>query len=310
MKKIHIHFGIHRTGTTSIHQNLLRNKDVLKKLGYIYPELGVSHRHVKIAWELLSKKIQPKEFIELINNEFLDEDATLILSSEDFSQLKKANWLSLLASEFDVSGSVYLRRQDKWLESWYNQHIKWPWDKRFSSTTPDSFLNHMGEFYWIEYEWLLDRLVKYIPRDKLYIQVMERSVVEDTTLDFMRSVGINSELLNIKEPVNVSLTKCQLDIVRLIDLIDLNQKYRPKLIKAVTELNIPEGNASRVIFTSDQRRKIIKKFEGSNEKVAEKYFNRKHLFLEPVSFEEPDFLPLDVIYSKYIPDLIKNLSKS
>ena len=39
--KIHIHFGIHRTGTTSIEQNLiLNNLEVFQENGFLIPKLG------------------------------------------------------------------------------------------------------------------------------------------------------------------------------------------------------------------------------------------------------------------------------
>ena len=48
--KLHIHFGIHRTGTTSIIRTILNNLNTLNKYGYLIPKLGFEHRHIKIAF--------------------------------------------------------------------------------------------------------------------------------------------------------------------------------------------------------------------------------------------------------------------
>ncbi len=277
-QKIHIHFGIHRTGTTSIHKTLVSNRDELKEAGYLYPELGVSSRHVKIAWALINKKITSEELISLIKKESIGFNGTIILSSEDFSQVKHLDWLSDLNKEFDVTISILLRRQDLWLESWYNQHIKWPWSKKFSASGIEDFLKNKNDFYWIDYKYLLDSISSIIPIENMQVNVMERSVIPDVTKYFIEDVlSINKPMKYIKE-ANSSLSKSQLEIVRSIDLVDLNPKQRKKVLDAVIDLEIKENYGSKAIFNTVQRKNIIDSFEESNKCVAEKYFCRERLF--------------------------------
>ena len=57
-----------------------------------------------------------------------------------------------------MSGCVfYLRRQDHWLMSWYNQHVKWPFDREKSRMDPQAFLATLEDFHWLDYERLLGR---------------------------------------------------------------------------------------------------------------------------------------------------------
>lgn len=162
---MHIHFGIHRTGTTSIHSTLVNNLEKFEEQGVLYPELDVNHRHVRTAWQLISKKIDGQELVEKIKEEVTPDTKKIILSSEDFCQLKDSTWLQVLSKNFDLTASVYLRRQDLWLESWYNQHIKWPWDRRFSAATPQYFLSKKHEFYWLDYSWLLSQIEAFIDKE-------------------------------------------------------------------------------------------------------------------------------------------------
>jgi hypothetical protein len=304
--KLHIHFGIHRTGTTSIHSTMVSNLVALRECGILYPELGVDHRHVRVAWKLLSKKIGGLELCDLIHAEVSPSTQKVVLSSEDFSLMKDGFWLKALSEKFDISASLYLRRQDLWLESWYNQNIKWPWDRRLSAANSEQFLDKKDEFYWLDYSWLLSSIERYVDSKKIYVQTMESGVVENTTFDFLKHLGIESEI-EIKNPRNASLTKCQLDILRKIDLYDVRPNQRMKIIRALRELVIDECSNNSAIFDRAQRDLVLSSYEASNRDVSNKYFGRDKLFEELISYPEIDRLEDSLVYKKYIPLLIKNL---
>lgn len=305
---LHIHFGIHRTGTTSIHSTLVNNLERFKDQGVLYPELDVNHRHVRTAWQLISKKIDGKVLVDKIKEEATPDTKKIILSSEDFCQLKDPFWLKVLSSNFELTASVYLRRQDLWLESWYNQHIKWPWDKRFSSSTPEFFLSKKNEFYWLDYQWLLSQIEFFIPREKIYVQVMEKSSVKDTTIDFCSAAGIDYSNFDIKKPKNESLSKCQLDVLRLIDLKPLLPRQRSKILKALRSLDIIECDGSKTVFNAQQRKNILEDFARSNYAVAQNYFSRSDLFQEKVLYPDVNVLSEEVVRQKYLPLIIKQMA--
>lgn len=310
MSRLHIHFGIHRTGTTSIHHNLLSNLDELEKQGIIYPELGVGHRHVKVAWGVLSGKLKPKELINKIHAERKESEGVTVLSSEDFCQLRDAQWLEILSKEFDLSASIYLKRQDLWLESWYNQHIKWPWSKKFSSSSPDFFLENSDDFYWINYDWLVPRVCEFVDREKLHVGVMEKASVSNTTRDLFSLLGVDESSITYKKPKNESLTKGQLDVARRIDLFSLKPRFRQKILSSIKKLNIEEDDGSKVIFTPSQRKKVLQNFHKGNSKIAESLMRKKNLFDENVEFSDPVSVPEKKIYQNYIPELLKLVVES
>ena len=306
--RLHIHFGIHRTGTSSIHRNLSTNKNILLDNGILYPELGVESRHVKLAWKLINGKLSYEKAIEQIKAEIKDTTKLVLLSSEDFCLLDIEKWLMLLSENFDLSASIYLKRQDIWLESWYNQHIRWPWSKRFSNASPDFFLNKMSEFYWINYEQLLSRIASRIPEGKLYVNTVESSSVSDTANDLFQFLGV--PLISKQVNKNASLSSAKMDIVRRINFINLNGSARMRIISALERLEIKEDNGSKHIFNDKQARLIMKKFSGSNKKVAEKYFGREKLFNDPyISHRSPSFVSDEKAYKKYIPELLKIVSQ-
>ncbi|KAA0019011.1 hypothetical protein F0A16_06550 [Salinicola corii] len=305
--KLHIHFGIHRTGTTSIHHRLYANRERLSDFGCYYPDLGVGCRHVKIAWQLLSGKMTVKEVADRIEAESPDENHMAIISSEDFCQLKNPAWLKYFSEHFELQGSIYLKRQDLWLESWYNQHIKWPWSKKFSQSTPEFFIENADDFYWIDYQNTIETIAQFVPIQNLHIGILERGAVEDTASDLFKFLDIELPQSKPEDVKNSSLTKAQLDIARHLDLMSMKPGERQEFIKALRELNISEDDGSKTIFSQKQRYDLLSKYEGSN-KALSNILAKKHLFDFQVSSGEPVSLSEEKILHKYIPQLISQLA--
>lgn len=310
-QRLHIHFGIHRTGTTSIHKCLFGNLQALDSMGVCYPEMGVGHRHVKLAWEIMSGKTNPKQLLKKIKMEVKDTTRLVILSSEDFSRLNKVAWLELLKDEFDLTASVYLKRQDLWLESWYNQNIKWPWDKRFSSATPDMFLEHAREFFWIDYKQLLMKITDIIPEDKVYVDVVDSNGVKDTVSDFLLQCGIDQEQLNSFEVKNESLSAVKLDIIRRINLLKVKPAGRRRILAALQAMEIKEDDGSKDIFTDEQVLSILNMFSESNDYVAKTFFNRSELFSDEIRLgRDLCVIPDRKVCRVYMPKLLKAVAQS
>ena len=105
--KLHIHFGIHRTGTTTIQKTIFNNLNTLNNNGYLYPEFGFKYNHTKLAWHLINKKIDGLGLLKMINDEINEKTKNILLLSEDFSLLKKNHWLKMLSENFELSASLY-----------------------------------------------------------------------------------------------------------------------------------------------------------------------------------------------------------
>lgn len=310
--KLHIHFGVHRTGTTSIHKALSGSVGILRSHGVLYPNLGVNHRHVKLAWQLKSGKVAPEEVVRRIRAECNDLTQQVILTSEDFCLIDIETWLALLSKHFDVTASVYIKRQDRWLESWYNQHIKWPWASKFSSATPEFFIENMKDFYWIDYKKLLGRITSVVPRDKLYVNVAGEGGVKDTVSDFLSHVGIDQRWLNSYQDGNASLTSARLDIVRRLDLYRLPPEARKRILSVLDEVDVQEDDGRKDIFTNPQMQYVLDKFEKANREVARTYFEREELFDKSDLGKKrraPAFVTDERAYRIYIPEMLKRLSQ-
>lgn len=109
MKNIVLHIGMHKTGTSTIQQNLFENRQLLRRFGIVYPNLaetGANHSsalysyycdhsenyHMNIREGRTTKNSLDK-FHNTIKNDFFELSnqhwQTLILSAEDVSNLNE-----------------------------------------------------------------------------------------------------------------------------------------------------------------------------------------------------------------------------
>ncbi|WP_162799103.1 hypothetical protein [Paracoccus indicus] len=146
MKKIVIHIGQPKTGTTTLQKALLRNRKELEKQGFIYPrpKFGINHSQLTIPF---SKNIQRSMVIHVGNNYkkarkesieiWRDTIAqfsgstfhTLLLSSEFlFSSRRLENLPDFIRENFDFRGEIelfaYMRTPSEHYVSLIQQHLK------------------------------------------------------------------------------------------------------------------------------------------------------------------------------------------
>lgn len=136
MKKILLHVGTHKTGSTSIQQTLHRNRDILEKHDIHYLEFGSNHWHVYSAfmnnpwnWFEHRRMNRTKQDVVEMNRETLHslrEEITnssannIIISSEYLCQLPRGKIIKLrdyLADLGDTTVVYFCRNIISWLSS-------------------------------------------------------------------------------------------------------------------------------------------------------------------------------------------------
>lgn len=154
--KLTIHIGHYKTGSTAIQTHFDSHRGAYKRRGLLYPKAGKPLRkkmnHSALAYQELFQAGQPigkwykrsKEFRRYKRGEqppareqILDEVKRnrpdhVVLSSEEFIRfggrrgvpMKTAKGLLDDFSPDEIHIVCYLRRPDRYLESWYNQLVK------------------------------------------------------------------------------------------------------------------------------------------------------------------------------------------
>lgn len=128
-RKLHLHIGLPKTGSTFIQTTLLYNQTFLKSVGVLYPNQRMDKKGSHYLWENVFAADPQQSVAEL--NQLCDENGVdqVLLSAENFVTFLAFDERAPAAAEvwkaaFDVSLVLYLRRQDEFLESFYAQSMR------------------------------------------------------------------------------------------------------------------------------------------------------------------------------------------
>ncbi len=309
--KIVIHAGIHRTGTSSLQQFLHRNRTALAGHGIAYP--GSEANHQKAAWALRKNPADPESLGLLLDP--CASSRLVVLSGEDFCIHQDLSWLEALAAQHEVRAVFYLRRQDHWVMSWYNQHIKWPFDRDKSRMSKGEFLAAVGDFHWLDFATMLRRWSNVIGKDAVAVGVVEQGQVEDVVADFITRAGLPAEGL---EPAGVrfndSLPVHLLEVARHLGIHDLSGKARVRLITALRGSLTAKKSTENTILSPQERNALLARFKASNHLAAREFLGRPELFHEPPpGTQDPYFdfpeLSSEELLREWIRPLIHALAK-
>jgi hypothetical protein len=274
-----IHAGIHRTGTTSLQRTLARNRAALAAQGVAYP--GEAPNHQALVWELVRGQSGAREVLALLEGAGAPR---VVLSGEDFAIHEDLGWLKAVAKHHDVRVLFYLRRQDHWVASWYNQHVKWPFDARKSRMDPAAFLATLEDFHWLDYERLLGRWSAVLGAEGVGVAVLEKGQVEDATADFLARAGIDPAGLALDaERANDSLPVHMLEIARHLGLHELKGGKRQRVLAALREGLADRAPVPRVatVYSPEERNRVLARYDASNRAAARRFLGREALFFEP-----------------------------
>lgn len=128
-----LHIGLHKTASSYV-QNVLgtRRYDLLRE-GVLYPTTGTvegrssTREGAQSGHALFTRPGDLGELVRTLVAERPDSASTVLLSSEDFSLVRRRLTPARMLSRLDVFGSVkvvlVLRRQDEWVVSLYKQLV-------------------------------------------------------------------------------------------------------------------------------------------------------------------------------------------
>jgi len=137
MKKLTLHIGYNKTGTSAIQTFLDRNRQPLIETGLHYPRTGIfDSAHYGISEFFIGRPVKTGVNTgQVLINALRDEIASsgcdnVILSSEYFTtanpdhiaRVRKA--IAEFAPDYQMQVIIYLRRHDLWFESLFNQAEK------------------------------------------------------------------------------------------------------------------------------------------------------------------------------------------
>lgn len=304
MKKIILHIGYNKTGTTAIQKSFYYNRKRLNKSGIFYPIKCRGKRRSKAHHSLaecllyhigkplprfVKKKIYCKYNVnyywKLLKEELSESEcSSAFISTEAFSRLRghpeQMKFIKDQLRGYHVKILVYLRNQPEFLASAYNQAVK----RGHETRTVDELMQSgwMNIDYFVELEqWesvfgTENMIVRIFDKEKMtggividLLNLLENEGISIDTSDW-RSRFFSFKW-NIRLPDNMVEYKRRLNaLVRLPTFLD----------KLVNIWLLWKGKYSpeNKLLTEAQRNLIIQKNYDSNQKLGKKYLNNRFPF--------------------------------
>ena len=172
MSKVVLHIGTHKTATTTIQDMFHKNAPLLEKHGLIYPRIGrvTGHHGLAYDWSALPPvyKLDSSSLDAFgwIAREYADRDATVFLSSEEFSRdnpkasVDFAAVRERLAPFDEIEVICVLRTQWQFIQSIYLELSRRNNPPRPSTIAKPAIEKGTSMGLAVDYNLILDRLEK------------------------------------------------------------------------------------------------------------------------------------------------------
>lgn len=229
-RRVLLHIGGEKTGTTTLQKYLFRNAETLKSRGIHYLNDGskpyvADVAHFPVAACLIAEEVDfiPDEkraslhqVLKVLKEDIRRLDGTIILSCEHFSSRlhskeQLARLRDALATE-DVQIICYVREQSELaLTSWATA-VRYGCNQKFSLE------NIVPENPYYNYTDVLNLWASVFKNVSAREYRRERLANGDICADFFQLTGLDDRGLETQEPENKSLDFNQIEVLRLVNL--------------------------------------------------------------------------------------------
>lgn len=296
MKTLYVHIGTMKTGTTAIQGFCWNNQEVLQKKGYCYPDFHdladtvTRKRNGRFLVEECKTKEEEKTMyragMDRIVGLFKEYD-NVILSNEGIwgatYERRSSLWEELKAegekNGFQVKIIVYLRRQDEYISSVWNQMVKMGTKEGVRSWT--EYLNNIPKGRQLDYAHKLDTIRAVLGKENIIVRCYERNQFYKGNIyeDFLNVIGLQltDEYTITEELINTKLSGSMHEIKRILNTMPLVDSEKNKLFRIIlTECsNDPAVVQNYSMFSKEEAEEFLKAYEEGNRRVAIEYMGKE-----------------------------------
>lgn len=291
MKKVYLHIGRHKTGTSSIQNFVVENLPLLKNHNILYPEsgrVGVAHHAIadmcSYQRERQNDAIIDFENISIIKDlqsEIDNSDGDILISSEAF-QNSNPTQIKKIFHKYDVQILVYLRNQIDYLASSYAQKV---WATNYCKSMEEYFESNFNVDY---FDFLMNWERSFPGKISVSLYDKNRLLENDVVVDFFAnmlnkkdstflSVVQNRKTINSNPSLTRKLLSFKLKYNQSNSYSSLTEKEERIMRKALEQLSRVIDDRS-VKITDNLVNQCKLRFSDTNKMVCDKYFRNELVF--------------------------------
>lgn len=297
--RVILHIGLQKTGTSSIQVMLAGSNEYLGSQGFVFPQLPPPDQDVSRVWLspfrhniLAATYADYNSAFETLNeaqcSAFWDSLAegsnAAILSAEDFSRQKDFTTLAEPLANFDLDVVLYVRRQDLFIESLYNQRNKILIQRGDPFFLNEEFLTEQDAFTFLrqqsyvkvlDFSRTLAKIQAQLSPQNIHVRAFDRSVLKSGNVcaDFADLFGLDMErMFQPDREANGSIANAELAKVKQAFLEHGPEMARIEMARINTGWeNGMDLSGSYKIFSEDNRRAIRRQYADINTDLYQTY---------------------------------------
>ncbi len=327
MKKVFIHIGQHKTGSTAIQDFLFQNETTLfhNDISYCPGTRLCLEGKPHVRHKMLSLK--PHENFELIKNLANEIDTTplntFIISGEGFCRAAERLYMikglvdiKTALSEHEVKIIVYLRPQEELLQSFYNWRVKGGYESRTFNQYIKEYPEQRSVYF--HFHKLLAPFAEIFGAENIIVRIYNRTNFEGGSIftDFFTAMKINwiKELTFPNKQSNPAMPPKALEVRRKINqLLEVPDERTSLGLSNCIKNSIPDSahlpKSPPSMLTYDEKCRLREKYLQSNRNVASSYtHNGTEDLFEPVVAPD-NYSPCDEIMTIKEEDLYILIAK-
>lgn len=301
MKTLYLHIGMPRTATTVLQKFCSDNQEELNNNGYCYPLMPFQYpnarpwrtAHFMFGYVKDEKGIRDTELerqywvegFQEVYNAFEKYD-NVILSDEGLWNCgfrnKESVWFKLKkemeAHAFRTKVIVYLRRQDDFLYSWWNQRIKEGLYRECTLSWEE--MTEKLPIVHLDYFEMLNQISEFVGKENLIVRRFGKEYFVGNAIykDFIHAIGLQyTDAYQVKTEVyNMGLTKNNAELKRILNKLpdsDAQSKLMFQNI-LVHNSNCKKDNRKYSMYSQSEARELYEKYREGNRLIAEEYMGR------------------------------------
>lgn len=299
-KKLYVHVGTPKTGTSAIQQFCAANQEIFKKKGYCYPILPYVYPHKAIVrnGHFLTGLIHDEN-----GNRCLEEEKRIFF--EGMEKIKKlfSTYKGVILSDetlwrsttlwrpelwdqlkqmgketgFEVVIIVYLRRQDEYLTSLWSQDVKEGYLKA-SVRTWEEWFEKGAEDKLLDYGAKVDEYISAVGKENVVVRRYDRDgfIGGSIYADFLDAVGLEfaNDFRIVQDESNLGLKGNTNEIRRIINTLPgITAGDHLFFRKALLDFSpISAANYKSSVMSKEEKEAFLATCENGNREVAKLIF--------------------------------------
>ena len=285
-KKIILHVGAPKTGTTSLQTVLCAQSESLTQAGIHYlKSMRASVSHNRLIMKISKDDEEARKAKRKVLHE-IDANAgpTFLLSSEiAFGAKQTSQLLDVFTETYqNIDIILYMRRQDLFLEAMAKQKLK---SGHYKGTLEDFISKRANRGNYMSY---INAVRKKYPHVTIECRPYDRRelINGDIIADFWSYLGLTYTPIAQSAPTSVNVTPCR-ELAEALGAHEFASPHHRRSVIGEIHAKLPHLFRSKDIMNAQQRQIFMEKFRLENRALSEFCgYDIEKLFNDSVDFEK------------------------